>query len=176
MSPTSIEQDDRRHSARLKDLGHHSLYRSRPSRIPVQHLRFAKDEFYSGIVLIVLSQLLVIGIRAVGGYRPVAWFEIRIMALQIGAVPTAEEALRILEKTVPTLTIIDLALPGMDGWTMLSEIRRGGAVRDVPCVAITAHHTAEVAREAIEAGFDAYFAKPLDATSFVRELAGIVEP
>jgi CheY-like chemotaxis protein len=90
------------------------------------------------------------------------------------AAPTAEEALDILEKTVPTLLIIDLALPGMDGWSLLARIKQNRALLGVPCIAITAYHTAEVAREAIEAGFDAYFAKPLDATSFVRELTGIV--
>jgi CheY-like chemotaxis protein len=90
------------------------------------------------------------------------------------ATSTGEDALRILETTVPTLVIVDLALPGIDGWTLLAEIKRKPALRNVPCVAITAYHTAEVANEAIEAGFSAYFAKPLDATSFVRELVGIV--
>lgn len=90
------------------------------------------------------------------------------------AAPTAEDALVILENTVPTLIIIDLALPGMDGWSLLSMIRSDRILGNVPCVAITAYHSAEVANEAIEAGFDAYFAKPIDATSFVRELVGIV--
>lgn len=91
------------------------------------------------------------------------------------AAPTAEEALLLLKDTVPTLILIDLMLPGMDGWRLLGEIKRIQALANVPCVALTAYHTAEVANEAIEAGFDAYFAKPLDATSFVRELVGIVE-
>jgi AmiR/NasT family two-component response regulator len=45
----------------------------------------------------------------------------------------------------------------------------------VPRVAITAYHTAELAEQAIEAGLHAYFAKPLDATSFVRELEAVVK-
>jgi two-component system cell cycle response regulator DivK len=90
------------------------------------------------------------------------------------AAPTAEEALAILEKTVPTLIIIDLALPCIDGWRLLAWIRQNKALLNVPCIAITAYHTLEIARKAIEAGFDAYFAKPLDATSFVQELTGIV--
>jgi two-component system cell cycle response regulator DivK len=90
------------------------------------------------------------------------------------AAKTGEEALDILEQTVPTLIIIDLALPGMDGWSLLSAIRQDAALDVVPCIAITAYHTPEAAHEAIAAGFAAYFAKPLDATSFVRELAGIV--
>ncbi len=91
------------------------------------------------------------------------------------AAPTAEEALQVLNDVTPTLILIDLALPGMDGWSLLKEIRRTKRLANVPCVAMTAYHTAELADEAIRAGFDAYFAKPLDATSFVRELAVIVE-
>jgi two-component system cell cycle response regulator DivK len=87
----------------------------------------------------------------------------------------AEKALGILREVVPTLVIIDLSLPGMDGWQLLRTVQRDRALYGVPRVAITAYHTAEVASEAIEAGFDAYFSKPLDATSFVRELQGIVE-
>jgi AmiR/NasT family two-component response regulator len=45
---------------------------------------------------------------------------------------------------------------------------------DVPRVAVTAYHNTELANQAIEAGFDAYFSKPIDATSFVRELETIV--
>ncbi len=91
------------------------------------------------------------------------------------ATPTAEEALRILKESIPTLIIIDLSLPGMDGWSLLAEIQKNVTLQNVPCIAITAYHAAEVANEAIEAGFDAYFAKPLDATTFVRELVMLVE-
>jgi CheY-like chemotaxis protein len=88
---------------------------------------------------------------------------------------SAEEALMLLEDTMPTLIIIDLALPGMNGWDLLRHLQRHKDLDRVPRVAVTAYHTAEIANQAIEAGFDAYFAKPLEATSFVRELEGIVE-
>ena len=87
---------------------------------------------------------------------------------------TGEEALSLLKSYIPTLVIIDLALPGIDGWGILEKLKADERLSSVPRVAITAYHTAEVATKAIEQGFDAYFAKPLDATSFVRELQGIV--
>jgi len=90
-------------------------------------------------------------------------------------VPTAEEALEVLKTDIPTLIIVDLALPGMDGWGLLERLKSNRALANVPRVACTAYHTAEVANQAIERGYHAYFAKPLDATSFVRELQGIVE-
>jgi CheY-like chemotaxis protein len=88
---------------------------------------------------------------------------------------TGEEALALLQELIPTLIIVDLALPGKDGWTILKNLRQTPALSKVPCVAITAYHTPEVANKAIEEGFDAYFAKPLDTMSFVRELEEIVE-
>lgn len=90
-------------------------------------------------------------------------------------VPSGEEALSALESMSPTLIILDLALPGVDGWGVLKAIRSHRSLSNVPCVAITAFHTAELADQAIKAGFDAYFPKPIDATSFVRELQTIVE-
>src|SRR5258707_15673481 len=85
-----------------------------------------------------------------------------------------EEALEVLRNMKPNLIIVDLALPGLNGWDLLERFKSTPALRNVPRVAITAYHTAELAEQAIEAGFSAYFAKPLDATSFVRELEVIV--
>ncbi len=95
--------------------------------------------------------------------------------IQSVGVPSGEEALEVLNTFKPTLIVIDLALPGLDGWGLLDRLKANPGLRNVPRVAITAYHTAELAEQAIEAGFHAYFAKPLDATSFVRELESVVK-
>ncbi|MCB9436736.1 MAG: response regulator [Anaerolineales bacterium] len=94
--------------------------------------------------------------------------------LQPSVVGTAEEALVVLQQADYIAAVIDLALPGMDGWHLLHEIRSIPYLQNLPCVAITAYHSAEVAVDAIDAGFDAYFPKPLDPTSFVRELERVI--
>lgn len=66
--------------------------------------------------------------------------------------------------------IIDLALPDKDGWELLRDIRENPATSGLTCVAVTAFHTSKTREDALRAGFDAYFAKPLDATHFAREL------
>ncbi len=68
------------------------------------------------------------------------------------------------------VAIIDLALPGKDGWEFLNTIRSNPATRDLPCIAVTAYHTSKTREQALTAGFTGYFAKPLDTTSFSREL------
>jgi CheY-like chemotaxis protein len=91
------------------------------------------------------------------------------------AVVTAEEALRRLAQREYTAMIIDLALPGMNGWSLLKEIRGNPRTAQMPCIAITAYHSAGVRQQAAEAGFDAYFPKPLEHTVFLREVTRIIQ-
>src|SRR4051794_39260214 len=82
---------------------------------------------------------------------------------------SAEEALQALGSKHYQAAIIDLALPGMDGLSLVGEIRNNNETASLPCIAITAYHTSSVRQQTIDAGFDAYFSKPLDDTSFIRE-------
>lgn len=95
---------------------------------------------------------------------------LRYHRIPMDVVGSAEDALLQLYNKQYTGIIIDLNLPGMDGWRLLDTIRSREDIEYVPCVAITAYHSDELAVKAIEAGFQAYFPKPLEATSFVREL------
>ncbi len=83
---------------------------------------------------------------------------------------TGEEALEKLRQELPTLAIVDLALPGMDGWQLLQAMRSDSLLVNVPAVAITAYYSTNVAQEAIEAGFIAFFPKPINARTFVHDL------
>jgi CheY-like chemotaxis protein len=55
------------------------------------------------------------------------------------------------------------------------EIRKAPPTANIPVVAVTAFHSANVAQQAIRSGFNAYFPKPIETTSFVRELERIVD-
>lgn len=81
-----------------------------------------------------------------------------------------EEALNALADLRPNLIVMDLAMPRMDGWQTLEAIRQTPTIADVPVVAITAYHSATVAHDAEQAGFDAYFSKPVDVDAFIRTL------
>lgn len=66
--------------------------------------------------------------------------------------------------------IIDLALPEMDGLELLRVIRQNPATANLLLVAVTAYHTPELKFKSLDAGFNAYFAKPLDTTLFIQAL------
>ena|SRR5579859_5032151 len=92
-------------------------------------------------------------------------------------VGSAEAALKKLETTpgVFNTLLIDLALPEMDGMELLQVIRQKPEMSRVPLIAITAYHTPELKARVLDAGFDGYFAKPLNTTFFVQALERLVE-
>jgi len=89
---------------------------------------------------------------------------------------SAEEALAFVERERPTGLIIDLALPGMDGWALLEHLRANPDTAHIPAVASTAFHSISVANEAMQAGFNAYLPKPIEALHLVEELEKVFTP
>jgi CheY-like chemotaxis protein len=94
--------------------------------------------------------------------------------IQVHVAHNGEDCLAMLEQFEPTLIVTDLAMPRMDGWQTLAALRANPHTRHIPVVAITAYDSVDVAEDALKAGFDAYFPKPVDPRSFVQSLAEIV--
>ncbi len=101
---------------------------------------------------------------------------LQYMNIEVDIAGDAEQAGQFLfeNKNTYHAIVIDLALPGKDGWELLSEIQNDPRTVEWPCIAVTAFHTSKLREEAIMAGFTAYFAKPIDATTFLRELESIL--
>jgi CheY-like chemotaxis protein len=95
---------------------------------------------------------------------------LRHQQISVDVVRSGEEALKLLADNVYDGAIIDLNLPGMDGWTLLRNIRQNPRSATVPCVAVTAYHSPELAVKAMEYGFTTYFPKPIEALTFVKEI------
>jgi two-component system response regulator len=85
------------------------------------------------------------------------------------------QCLAALEQALPTAIIMDLNLPGLDGWETFVQIRSDPATAHIPVVAITAYHSANVAQDALAAGFDAYLPKPVDSDVLMDTLHEIIE-
>lgn len=86
----------------------------------------------------------------------------------------AEDALQLLSPVEHVLVVIDLALPGMDGFELLERIRANPVIKTIPCVAVTAFHTPALKQRVMQVGFDAYFPKPLDDHRFVSTIQDFV--
>jgi CheY-like chemotaxis protein len=60
----------------------------------------------------------------------------------------------------PALIVMDLALPGMDGWTATRTIKTDARTAGIPVVALTGHARSDASRAARDAGCDAFLTKP----------------
>jgi CheY-like chemotaxis protein len=85
------------------------------------------------------------------------------------------ECLTMLEELMPTLVIMDLALPEMDGWETLEKIRENPKTKNLPVAAITAYHSVNVEEDAEAAGFNAYIPKPVNTTTFIDTLKQLIK-
>jgi two-component system cell cycle response regulator DivK len=87
--------------------------------------------------------------------------------------------LETIEREQPALALMDIQLPGKDGFTLLGEIR-GSPHAALRVFALTAHAMSGDRERALEAGFDGYITKPIDIRSFPeqihRALAGGLAP
>jgi CheY-like chemotaxis protein len=91
---------------------------------------------------------------------------------------SAEEALQAMQAmqdTRPDLVLLDIQLPGMDGVAALRMLREDPRTADVPAIAVTAYAMRGDEERLLEAGFDAYIAKPIDTREFVPRLLAVME-
>lgn len=77
-------------------------------------------------------------------------------------VPAGPAALDAVEEEVPDIVLLDLGLPGMDGFEVARRLRSRPGGGDLLIAAVTAYRGDEHKRQAREAGFDRYLMKPVD--------------
>jgi two-component system cell cycle response regulator DivK len=75
---------------------------------------------------------------------------------------TGEAGIEIARRERPSLILLDLAMPGKDGFATARELKADAALRGTPLIAVTALAMRGDEQRAYEAGFDAYVTKPVD--------------
>ena len=89
---------------------------------------------------------------------------------------TGEAGLAAIRRDAPDAVVLDLALPGISGFEVARAIRadRNAAVASTPILACSASVQAEVRREALDAGCDAFEGKPFDVRTFPGLVEGLI--
>src|SRR6185437_1631266 len=81
-----------------------------------------------------------------------------------------EEALARVEETNPDLILLDINMPKMNGYAVLSRLRQNRKFCEVPVLAVTAYAMKEDQQKVLDAGFNGYLPKPIDAARLLGEL------
>jgi two-component system cell cycle response regulator len=86
------------------------------------------------------------------------------------AVETGERGVELARQARPDLIVMDLQLPGMDGYQTLAALRSTPALAAIPVVAVTSFAMADDRDRALSAGFDNYLTKPIDPETFTEQI------
>ncbi|MBW2000244.1 MAG: Flp pilus assembly complex ATPase component TadA [Deltaproteobacteria bacterium] len=73
------------------------------------------------------------------------------------------EALSLASKERPDLIITDLVMPKMDGITLVKELKKRDATKEIPVIMLTAQHEVDTEVAGLTAGADDYLTKPINA-------------
>ena len=81
-----------------------------------------------------------------------------------------EKALRLL----PDIILMDLSLPGIDGWDVTSRLKRDDRTAHIPIIAFTAHALPKEIARALAVGCDAIITKPCLPEVLVKEIVRVL--
>jgi CheY-like chemotaxis protein len=100
---------------------------------------------------------------------------LRAADLEIVTRDDGKNGLMAVSSESPDLVVLDIGLPGMDGWEVLSRIRGDEATKHTPVVVLTAHAEEESRRRANEGGADAFVTKPFQPNDFRATVLSLLE-
>jgi CheY-like chemotaxis protein len=81
---------------------------------------------------------------------------------------TGEMGIDLAQAHEPNLILIDLNLPGIDGFTVLSRLKDMDETRELPVIAISANAMPRDIEKGLAAGFDDYLTKPIQVGKFMK--------
>jgi PAS domain S-box-containing protein len=100
---------------------------------------------------------------------------LRVRGWHIHAVPDGQTALDAARRETPDLVLADVMMPGLDGFTLLRELRADPATADIPCILLSARAGEEARVEGLSAGANDYLVKPFSARELVARVNGTLQ-
>ena len=85
-----------------------------------------------------------------------------------------EDAVRIAREEVPDLILMDISIPGIDGWTATERLREDPKTSEIPVVAVTAHALPEHRARAESLRCEGYLTKPCEPRRLLEEVQRLI--
>lgn len=104
---------------------------------------------------------------------------LRLMLVRAGfdvvVAASGQDALKQLEMTQPDVVILDVMMPGMDGFTVCERIRANAHTQDLPVIILSARNDVESRKrgEAVQA--TRYLTKPISPMALVKQIQEIAD-
>lgn len=76
---------------------------------------------------------------------------------------------------LPDLIVMDLNLPGLDGWEATRRLKTQAETKHIPIIVLTAHTSDKSRNRAFESGCDEYATKPVDFAGLIEKIRSILD-
>jgi len=93
---------------------------------------------------------------------------------QIVIAVDGEEGLAKAQSEAPALILMDMSLPGIDGWEATRQLKADPATSAIPVIALTAHAMAGDREQALAAGCDDFDIKPIDLDRLLAKIEALL--
>ena len=100
---------------------------------------------------------------------------LRIAGLRAEVAEDGHDGLAKAAALLPSVIVMDLAMPRMDGWEATRRLKADPRTRNIPVIALTGHVIERSRERAIEAGADGYLTKPCFPDSLLAEVHRVMK-
>ena len=99
---------------------------------------------------------------------------LRVCGYRVAVAGTVGDALELAQRDSPSAILMDLSLPGVDGFEATRQLKADARTRHIPVLALSGHAGADTARRALAAGCAGFLVKPTPVQDVVAELERLV--
>jgi len=85
-----------------------------------------------------------------------------------------EQGVALAKSEAPDLILMDMSLPGLDGWEATRRLKAAPETRSIPVIALTSHAMAGDRQRALDSGCDDYDIKPIDLPRLLEKIAALL--
>ena len=85
-----------------------------------------------------------------------------------------EQGLAMAESVAPALILMDMSLPGIDGWELTQRLKASPTMKTVPIIALTAHAMAGDRERALAVGCDDFDTKPVELSRLLAKIDALL--
>ena len=96
------------------------------------------------------------------GVRKVISMQLRTLGYRVVEAQGGIEAIALIKREYPSLVLMDINMPEVDGLETTRLIRRTDGISAIPIIGLSAHHGPEMRDEALKAGCNEFVIKPID--------------
>jgi len=108
--------------------------------------------------------------------RYLATFLLEHRGFKVVSAASGLEGIKLAQSLKPDIILLDIQLPGMDGYVVAQHLRQVSFLQQVPIIAVTSYAMVGDREKALAAGCDGYLEKPIDPETFgdqIEEYLGV---